>query len=51
MSAKNKEDPLAVKVVCKRCHKQQVYRGQIACDRCGKSGSLQLIFKNQEVTR
>jgi len=37
-----KEDPLAIKVVCKDCNLIQTYRGQIRCIHCGEQGSLQL---------
>lgn|GEM_PF-3074492 len=38
-----KENPLEIKVQCKHCGFTQPYKGQIPCDRCGKSGSLQLV--------
>lgn len=37
-----KDEPLAIKVVCKACNLIQVYRGQIHCIHCGEQGSLQL---------
>jgi hypothetical protein len=39
------EDPLAIKVRCKNCGLVQTYKGQIPCDRCKESGSLQLLTK------
>jgi hypothetical protein len=47
MSAK--EDPLAIKVVCKACNLIQTYRGQIRCIHCGEQGSLQLQPRKEVV--
>jgi uncharacterized OB-fold protein len=43
MSSKTKEDPLVIKVRCSKCGLVQLYKGQIPCNRCKKSGSLQLV--------
>ena len=50
MSSKNKEDPLAIKVQCKNCGHVQNYCGQIPCDLCKQSGSLQLIGGRHDFT-
>lgn len=49
MQAQTKEDPLTVQVVCKSCSHKQAYKGQLRCDRCRTSGSLQLILKKEGV--
>lgn len=49
MSTQVKEDPLAIKVVCKACNLLQIYRGQIRCIHCGEQGSLQLKQEREVV--